>query len=57
VGEFIDLREAYIEMDRLANIHGLTYGVRIARQHRAQVERSWESQKVRNPIDRVVIGE
>jgi hypothetical protein len=47
IGEFADLPEAYVEIDRLTRFHGLLYGVRIAREHRAEVERTWESKRAR----------
>jgi hypothetical protein len=47
LGEFADLPEAYVEIDRLTRFHGLVYGVRIARAHRAEVERNSESRRAR----------
>ena len=50
LGEFGDLPDAYAEIDRLRNLHGPIYGVRIAREHRAQIDRAWEIQKVRTAV-------
>lgn len=57
VAEFPDLPEAYVEIDRLTGLHGRVYGIRLARAHRAQVERDWQTRNVRSPLERVVIGE
>ena len=45
--EVADLREAYVEIDRLTELDGTGYSVRLARQYREQVEQEWEVRKVR----------
>ena len=47
IKEVADLAEAYAEIDRMREHHNLTYSVRIASAHRAQVERTSEIREVR----------
>jgi hypothetical protein len=58
VGEYPDLAEAYADIDRLSELHGKVYGVRIAKEHRTQIERTWEIQKVRGEtLERTLRGQ
>jgi hypothetical protein len=57
IAEFFDLPEAYVEIDRLTQLHDRPYGVRIAQAHRTQANFAYESRRSESSLGRVILDE